>query len=126
MTDSDLVEEYFDELSRRGHDPLLGRNYDTVRFEIVDDGGHTDEWLVALNGGDIGVSRGDGDADWVVRVERKELSRIIHGDTSVLAAHVRGTFVVSKEDPSRCFGLLMRLFAGPPESRRQLIHNQRG
>jgi SCP-2 sterol transfer family len=124
MTDADLVDRFFEELSRRGHDPLLDRAESTGRFEIVR-GEHTDRWLVTVKGGYITVSRGDGDADWVMRADRGAFNRVIHGDAGALAALVRGTLSVTFEADAYRLGLLVRLFAGPQESRKQWIKDPR-
>lgn len=124
MADSDLIEGFFDELSRRGHDPLLERMDGVGRFEVVD-GDDTDDWTVTIKGGYITVMRGDGDADWVVRAERGAFNQVIHGDAGSLAAYVAGTLDIVWHDPSQRFGLITRLFAGPPEARKQWIPDER-
>src|SRR5262245_58806494 len=92
----DLVDEFFEELARRGHEPLLDRTDSIGRFEVVE-GERTDRWLVAIKGGYLTVSQGDGDADWVMRVDRAALNRIIHGDVGALAALIRGQLNVEFE-----------------------------
>ena len=113
MADPDLVEGFFDELGRRGHDPLLDRLDATGRFEIRG-GEQTDCWVVAVKGGYITVSRGGGDADWVMRADRETFHDVIHGDAGVLAAYLSGDLDLVLEDPSMRFGMIRRLFAGPP------------
>ena len=94
MTEPDHIDEFFRELGSRGHDPLLDRLEGTGRFEVCE-GGRMEQWLVSVKGGYVAVSRGGGDADWVMRAEREAFSRIISGETSALAAFVRGALVVS-------------------------------
>jgi SCP-2 sterol transfer family len=113
----DPVAAFFAELDRRGHDPLLDRVNSTGRFEIRD-ADRTEEWLVSVKGGYLTATRGGGDADWVMGGERADFVRVIRGDTSALAAFVRGTLHLTMIDPSQRFGLLTRLFAGEPESRK--------
>jgi putative sterol carrier protein len=125
MAKSDRVERFFEELSQRGHEPLLDRMDGTGRVEVSEDG-HTESWLVAVRGGYVSVSRGDGDVDWVMRAERPALDRIIHGDAGALAALVRGTLTVELRNPDQKFALLTRLFAGPPESRKRWTEDQAG
>jgi SCP-2 sterol transfer family len=128
MADADLVEGFFDELGRRGHDPLLDKLDGTGRFEIID-GGRTDQWLVTVKAGCPTVAQGGGEADWVMRADRDEFNRVIHGDTGALAAVIRGAVTDSLDKPAR-FNLLTRLFAGSPESRKQTHdecwHGRRG
>jgi hypothetical protein len=124
MADPDLVEGFFDELSRRGHDPLLDKLDGTGRFEIVD-GGRTDQWLVTVKGGYPTVSREGGEADWVMRAGRDAFNQVIHGEVGALAAVVRGSMSVSLADRPARFNLLTRLFAGPPQSRKQWTRDER-
>jgi SCP-2 sterol transfer family len=112
----DRVESFFEELGRRGHDPLLSRVGGTGKFEVVD-GDRIDHWLVNVQGGYIAVSRGEGEADFVMRAERSAFEGLIDGDLSSLAAFIRGMLHIDVADPSQRFGLVTRLFAGPPESR---------
>jgi putative sterol carrier protein len=112
----DRVEAFFEELGQRRHDPLLARVGGTGKFEVVD-GDRTERWLVTVQGGYIAVSRGEGEADFVVSAERSAFESIIDGDLSSLAALIRGTLRIEVSDPSQRFGLVTRLFAGPPESR---------
>lgn len=112
----DVVESFFEELSRRGHDPLLARVGGTGKFEVVD-GDRTDHWLVNVQGGYIAVSRGEGEGDFVMRADRPAFERLVEGDLSSLAAFVRGTLHLEVTDSSQRFGLITRLFAGPPGSR---------
>jgi hypothetical protein len=112
----DLVESFFEELGRRGHDPLLDRVSSTGLFE-VHDGERTDAWLVKVQGGYIAVSQGAGDADWVIHVDRKVLNQVITGEEGSLPAFIRGTLALKIKDQSARFFLLTRLFAGRRESR---------
>src|SRR5262249_59653687 len=52
----DATEEFFDELARRGHEPLLEKAKGTVRYDLVD-GEQTDHWLVTLDQGGVTLSR---------------------------------------------------------------------
>ncbi len=121
MASSDRVEQFFDELGRRGHEPLLDRFAGTGRFE-VSDGGRTEFWQVAIRDGYVTVARipdADADVDWVVRAGRPALERVIHGDAGALAGLIRGILDVDMGSRSQQFALLTRLFAGPEESRKR-------
>ncbi len=120
MAGSDRVEAFFDELGQRGHEPLLDR-MDAIGRVEVRDGERTARWLVAVRHGYITVSKGGGEAeaDWVMRADRRAFERVIHGDAGSLAALIRGTLSLQLLDPKVKFGLVTRLFAGPPESRKQ-------
>jgi hypothetical protein len=120
----DPVEGFFDELSRRGHDSLLDRLDSTGRFEVRV-GEHTDCWLVTVHRGHVTVSRGGGDADWVLRADRETLKEIIQGDTAVLATYLGGELEIVLQDPSLRLGLIVRLFAGPPSADKRLMRDER-
>lgn len=125
MADSDRIDQFFDDLGRRGHEPLLDRMDAVGRVELYD-GGQIERWLVAVRCGYITVSKGDGgaDADWVIKADRRAFARVIHGDAGALAALIRGTLSVQLVDPDQKLGLITRLFAGPPESRKQWIEDE--
>lgn len=125
MTDSDRVEQFFDELGRREHEPLLDR-LDAIGRVELSEGERTTRWLVSVRGGYITVSKGAGetDADWVMRADRRAFERVIHGDAGSLAALIRGTLSLQVVNPNVKIGLLTRLFAGPPESRKQWTEDE--
>ena len=54
MTDS--TAEFFHELDRRGHEPLLEKATGSVRFDLAD-GRRIDRWLVSLDRGEVTASR---------------------------------------------------------------------
>ena len=99
---ADATAEFFGELARRGHEPLLQKVTGTFRFEVT--GERAEHWLVGVKKGDVTVSRGTVKADAVVRADRKEMN--------ALAATLRGAAVIQGD-----LGLLagfQRLFPGPP------------
>ena len=63
---ADATAEFFDDLSKRGHEPLLGKMRATVRFDIVD--GEPDRPLArsASTTASSTCTRGDGEADCVI------------------------------------------------------------
>ena len=70
---SDAIAEFFAELDRRGHEPLLENARGSARFDVTD-GKQTDRWLLTIEKGDLAVSRKNAAADCVVRVDRAALS----------------------------------------------------
>ena len=58
---TDPTERFFAELAARGHEPLLRKASGATCFEVVD-GRRTRRWLVAVERGDVTVTRGGGDA----------------------------------------------------------------
>ncbi len=83
---------FFDELTRRGHEPALRNRTATVRFDVVR-GKNTDRWIVAIDKGDITVSRGDDPADCVLRADQKLFDALISGQTDPMAAMLRGALL---------------------------------
>jgi putative sterol carrier protein len=107
----DPTTEFFAELERRGHEPLLEKLKCTIRFDIVD-GKRTSRWLVAIDRGDLTVSRRNASADSIVRVDRDLFNRLVTGRVNGMAAVLRGTIGVQGElEPMILF---QRLLPGPP------------
>jgi putative sterol carrier protein len=113
---SDTSVQFFEELGRRGHEPLLEHATGTIRFDFVDDG-RTDRWLVSINKGHVAVSHGNGDADAVVTGDRALFAKIVSGEQNAMAALLRGA--VGVEGRVQLLALFQRLFPGPPKSRRR-------
>jgi putative sterol carrier protein len=112
MTDATVA--FFDALAERGHEVLLENATGTVRFDL-NDGKKTDRWLVAVEKGDIAVSRQNLRADCVVRSDKSLFDGIASGKTNAMAAMLRGA--VSVEGDPQLLVLFQRLFPGPPRSR---------
>jgi putative sterol carrier protein len=105
--------DFFDQLARRGHEPLLQRASGTLRFDLQH-GAETDHWLVAIDRGDLAVSRKKVRADCVVRTDRDLFESIAGGQVNVVAAYLRG--VVAIEGDLELAVLFQRVFPGPPRS----------
>ena len=106
----DMTATFFDGLSKRGHEPLLGRMRATVRFDL-DAHGRTDHWLVGISDGAIEVAHENGDADVILRADRAAFDAIAGGRTNAMAALLRGTLTVDG-DP-RLLVRVQRLFPAP-------------
>jgi putative sterol carrier protein len=111
---SDDVVEFFEELGRRGHEPLLAKVTGRVRFDLVD-GGRTDRWLVAVDKGDITVRHEGGQADCAIRAERALFERLCRGEENAMAAVLRGTLVCTGD--VELLYAIQRIFPGPPRER---------
>jgi hypothetical protein len=109
---ADATAAFFDELARRGHEPLLGNAVGTIRFEAGSDSG-IDIWRVSLDRGDVVVSRDEGSADCVVRADERTLDAIVTGQTNAMAALLRGA--VAFEGDPELLVLLRRVFGPPPD-----------
>ena len=110
----DPTERFFVELAAREHEPLLRKASGTTRFDIVD-GSRTRRWLVAVDKGDIAVSRGGGKATCVVRAQKAVFDRIASGRLNAVAAVLRGDLAVDGD--WRLLVRMQRLFPGPSRRR---------
>jgi hypothetical protein len=118
----DPTEAFFDELSRRGYEPLMEKITGTVRFEV----GHGRQaacWLVTIGDGDIDVARRSAEADPAVEADpvaagcvlvadRPLFDGIACGRLNAMAAMLRGAMCVDG-DPELLV-LVQRLFPAPP------------
>jgi putative sterol carrier protein len=102
---------FFDEIGRRGHEPLLERVSATVRFD-VGDGASVDHRLLRIDRGDIRVTSEDVPADCAVIIGEELLDEIIHGRTGAMPAFLRGALLV--EGNPEVLVLVQRLFPGHP------------
>jgi putative sterol carrier protein len=112
---SDSIAEFFAELGRRGHEPLLEKARGSARFDVAD-GRRTERWLVNIDKGDLRVSRRNAAADCILRVDRSSFERAVAGKLNLMAAVLRGQVIVGG-DP-RLLVLLRRLFPQPSRRRR--------
>ena len=104
---ADETATFFEELGRRGHEPLLAKATGTVRFDLVDKG-RTGRWKVAIKKGDLSVSRTNGQADCVVRADKSVFDGLVRGEVNAMAAVLRGTIGV--EGDPELIVLFQRLF----------------
>lgn len=103
------TDQFFDDLDRRGREPLLTRVSATIRFDITD-GEQTEHRLIRIDHGDIRVAVGNEPADCVIRAERAVCDDVVSGRTSALAALLRGAAAV--EGDMEVMVLAQRLFTG--------------
>jgi len=108
------TEEFFDELGRRDHEPLLEKVTGTLRVDLVR-GKRTEHWLLAVRRGDLAVSHRNTKADCVLRADGALFDRIASGEANAMAALLRGEMGV--EGDVELLVLFQRLFPGPPASR---------
>ena len=106
---SNATDEFFDGLRRRGHEPLLQKATGTMRFDVTDQG-KTARWTVAVVKGDISVSRGNGEADCVLRADKQVFEGMVSGEINPMAAVLRGTVDVTGD--LELIVLFQRLFPG--------------
>jgi len=124
--------EFFEELTRRGHEPLLQRVQATIRFEVSDvradpadppdqdatatggDRAAVVSRLVAVDHGRLTVSADGGGtaADATIACSASELEDLVNGRTSAMASLLRGALTV-QGDPELVV-LAQRLFSRHP------------
>jgi putative sterol carrier protein len=107
----DEAEGFFQQLGRRGHEPLLAKVTGRARFDLEDDG-RIDPWVVAVNRGDIAVSHEGGEADCTIRADRAMFDRLCRGEANAMAAVLRGALVCAGD--AELLFAIQRLFPGPP------------
>jgi SCP-2 sterol transfer family len=86
---ADAVTDFFEDLSNRGHDPLLRSVTGTVRFDLVS-GKTTERWLLEIRKGDLSVSHRNVAAGTVMRLSRTLFEAVARGETNLLPALLRG------------------------------------
>jgi putative sterol carrier protein len=111
---ADVTEEFFGELGRRGHEPLLKKWSGTLRFDLMG-GKRTERWLVEIKKGDVAVSRRNTRADCIVSAERVLFDEILSGKTNAMAAFLRGALRVDGD--IQLLAPFQRLLPGPQRSR---------
>jgi putative sterol carrier protein len=110
VTVADATAQFFAQLGRRGREPLLTGLTGSFRFEVT--GKRAEHWLVAVEQGDVTVSRRNTKADSVMRADRKVFDAIASGEQNALAATLRGAVVI--EGDVGLLAAFQRLFPGPP------------
>jgi putative sterol carrier protein len=108
---ADTTADFFETLRARGTEPLLHNAEGVLRFDVVD-GNRTEHWIVAMDKGNVAVSKRNGKADSVIRAEKKSFDRLVSGEMHAMAAALRGEIEVGG-DPTLlvCF---QRILPGPP------------
>ena len=103
--------EFFDELARRGHEPMLERVKAAIRFEITHDGAAgTVTRLVTIDHGDLHISTDRTDADATITCSASELDDLVTGRTSAVASLLRGALAARGD--LELLVLAQRLFPG--------------
>jgi len=108
------TEEFFERLSRRGHEPVLEEMDATLRFDLVD-AGRTEYWFVEVRKGDVRVSREDRPADCVTHMDRVGFDQMVTGHLQAQPAWLSGKLWV--EGNLVLLRMFDRAFPGPPGSR---------
>jgi putative sterol carrier protein len=106
----DATADFFEGLSKRGPEPLLGNTKATIRFDIAD-GGRIDHWLLGIDDGRLDVSGDAGDADCIISAKKDAFDKVATGQTNAMASFLRGAMEVDG-DP-RLLVRVQRLFPAP-------------
>jgi hypothetical protein len=109
---SDVIEDFFTGLGKRGYDALLQHNSGSIRFDLTD-GGVTDHWRVSIDRGKVSVGREEAAADTVVTQDRSVLVDAITGKQNLLNSFMLGQSGVTG-DVERLVSF-QRLFGHRPE-----------
>ncbi|MEU4369749.1 MULTISPECIES: SCP2 sterol-binding domain-containing protein [Micromonospora] len=110
----DTTTRFFEELDRRGFEPLLAKTSGTLRFDLHE-GPQTTHWLLEIDRGNLRVRQEDQEADTVVGTEPRLFGELVTGEENAIAALLRGDMTVSGD--LRLVLQIERIFPGPPDSR---------
>jgi putative sterol carrier protein len=119
----DPVEEFFSELARRKHEPLLAEASGAVRFDLESDH-RIDRWVLVVEHGDISVSTDGREADTVVYASKALFARVVAGAESIYAAWVRNAIKV--DGNLRLAFLIRRVIRGQPDAHDPREFGRRG
>ncbi|QLQ37461.1 SCP2 sterol-binding domain-containing protein [Micromonospora robiginosa] len=110
----DTATRFFEELDRRGFEPLLVKTSGTLRFDLHE-GAQTNHWLLEIDRGNLRVRQEDGEADTVVGTDPRLFGALVDGEENAIAALLRGDMTVVGD--LRLVLQIERVFPGPPDSR---------
>ncbi|MEU0157028.1 SCP2 sterol-binding domain-containing protein [Micromonospora fulviviridis] len=108
---SNPTTSFFQSLARRGHETLLEDATGTIRFDLTHEQG-VDRWFVAIERGDIRVSRDGGKADCVFHGSRATFDRILAGQSQMYPSWLRNE--ITTPGDVRLARLFVRLMPAPP------------
>ncbi|SCF08314.1 SCP2 sterol-binding domain-containing protein [Micromonospora mirobrigensis] len=110
----DATTRFFEDLDRRGYEPLLAKTSGTLRFDLHE-GAQTTHWMLQIDRGRLEVTQEDREADTVVGSDPRLFGDLVTGDENAIAALLRGDMTVSGD--LRLVLQVERLFPGPADSR---------
>ncbi|MBQ0977767.1 MULTISPECIES: SCP2 sterol-binding domain-containing protein [Micromonospora] len=110
----DATTRFFEDLDRRGYEPLLAKTSGTVRIDLHE-GAQTRHWLLRIDHGRLDVSQEDQEADTVIGTSPVLFDDIASGREHGLAALLRGDMTVSGD--ARLVVQVERIFPGSPDAR---------
>lgn len=110
---SNPTADFFEAVGRRGHERLLEEASGTIRFDLEHDH-DVDHWFLAIDRGDVRISREKKAADCVVTGSRAIFDLVVVGREHIYAAWVRNELLA--EGDVRLARLMQRIMPGPPGS----------
>lgn len=102
---------FFDDLARRGDEPMLRKVTGRVRFDVVE-GRRTRVWVVDVDRGTLTVAGEAGPADCTIRGDGAVIDEIVEGRANAMAAVLRGALTC--EGDLQLLAAIQRIFPGPP------------
>ncbi|MER7169374.1 SCP2 sterol-binding domain-containing protein [Micromonospora sp. NPDC000207] len=109
----DATTRFFEDLQRRGHEPLLEKLSGVIRFDLRERA-QTQHWMLRIDRGRMQVSREDEGADSVLSTSPQLFEEMATGREDGIAALLRGDVTVTGD--ARLVLQIERLFPGPPDS----------
>jgi hypothetical protein len=110
---SDPVSQFFAALAQPGHLATFEGESATVRFDVLNGEG-ADRWNLKVADGDVTVTRRNGPAATVVRIQRPDFEAMVTGRLNAHAALLRG--LVTYEGDVSALMMFQRCLPGPPGS----------
>jgi len=117
----DPIASFFEELSSKGHEPLLHHASGTLRLDLQLETG-IERWYLTMAKGDLSVSHRNARADATIRMDRKLFAGMTRGTVNLTAALLRGVLQIDGD-----LNLIMtfdRLLPGPKRSRATFLERQ--
>ncbi|GAA3749068.1 hypothetical protein GCM10022225_36660 [Plantactinospora mayteni] len=111
---ADPTAEFFSRIEEHGPDLLPAKARGRLRFDLDRDG-EVEHWFVAVNQGNVLVSREKREADCVVATEKELFDKLATGEAQVLAAYNRNDLTVRGNLPLLL--VFRRAFPSPPGTR---------
>jgi putative sterol carrier protein len=107
---TDVAGELVGRLAAAGEMPFPKRASGTMLLELTG-APRTERWRITVDRGEVGVARGPGPADCVLRADRKVFRGLAAGKVNAFAAVLRGEVTI--EGDPRLLVLFQRLLPGP-------------
>lgn len=107
----DRVAGFFDELARRGDEPLLRKVSGRVRFDLADGPG-AESRLLVIDEGKLTLASDASEADCTVRGDLSVFKELVAGRMNFMAAVLRGAMACDGD--LELMWAVQRIFPAPP------------